>query len=396
MSAALPRTRVNPDNKASRAPNDGVRKIVFRPKDVPENVAQALREYRTWVGARGGKYGGEMSDSTIRRYRETARRLLGKCGIDGLTAEKVKLFVLAETEGLSVGTYNHYIDAVRKYAAFVVRDDEDAEFAKFYKPKLMHRKKQSARARKVYKPLPREELDATVKIARARGDEAFALYLEVAWDPLGRANEVLSLKVGDFDFETSEYGDAVVTFAFTKTGESQPGYIWTPGLAERIQDWFETRRAGPKDFAFPGVRSTSPELKQFADGSIKYHTAAHRFKKYYATSNLPKKLKHSLHNIRAGCAVFLDSQGYSKNSIMHLGRWDSVASLSRYIREEATVIQGDMERGRNAWLAREAPKVEVETPKASKSLADEARELREMGFTNAEIATMLSAQRRTA
>src|SRR2546425_8868302 len=96
MTAQLPRTRVNPDNKASRTTNDAVRKIVFRPKDVPEDVAQVLNEYRTWLSTQDGKYGGEMSDSTIRPYMETARRPLVKCGGDGITPQKGKGFIIAE------------------------------------------------------------------------------------------------------------------------------------------------------------------------------------------------------------------------------------------------------------------------------------------------------------
>lgn len=339
---------------------------VFEPKQVSETVARTLTDYKAWLGIQDGKYGGAVSDETVRRYTETARRLL--VALDDLTAENVKRFMLAETEGKSAGTYNHFCDAIRKFAEY---REERGLAHDFYTAKLFKRKKAGRQRRKVegrrggvYPPMNRDELEAVVAAARKRGDEPFAFYIEVAWDTLGRANEVLSLKVNDFDFASPEYGDAAVNFRETKTGEDQAGYIWSPSLAERIKDWFEVRGAKSNDWAFPGVLPTRKELRKYSDGRLKYHAAHRKFRIYCASAKL--ELPHSLHNIRAGSAVWMDAHDWKRTTIMYFGRWESLGALERYLREEASVVEADVQRGREAMLGRSAPQVTVVQPKENK------------------------------
>jgi len=299
-----------------------------------------------------GKKGGPVSNETVRKQSGVFRDLLNALGpVETWTTERVFGFVQTSTAGKSPQTFNQVIDTLNSVRKFVkVKLNKTAEW---HDVDVFGRKPVSTRSRHVLPPITRDELGAMVAAARKRGDETMALYLEVAWDTFGRASEVCALKVRDINFDTPEYGDAQVTFTETKTGYEQPGFIWTPGLAERLRDWFEHRPV-KSEWAFPGTKSTNPDAAGFYTGHVNYDSARNRFRTYMASAGVKR---HSLHNIRAGALVWAQAHGWTESTIMFFGRWESLSAMSRYSRAVKTVVEADVNRARAAM----APAVRVET-----------------------------------
>jgi integrase len=330
---------------------------MFSPTTQPTEVARTLTAYSDWRAMQHGKKGGPVSDETVRKQSGVFRGLLNGLGpVETWTTRRVFDYVQSSTMGKSPQTFNQVIDALNSVRKFV--KVELKQSVEWHDVDVFGRKPVSSRSRHVLPPIARDELEAVVAAARKRGDETMALYLEVAWDTFGRASELCALKVRDFDFDNPEYGDAQVTFSETKTGYEQPGFIWTPGLAERLRDWFENRRV-KTEWAFPGTKSTNPDAAEFYTGHVNYDSARNRFRTYMAAAGVKR---HTLHNIRAGALVWAQAHGWTESTIMFFGRWESLSAMSRYSRAVKTVVEADVNRARAAM----APAVRVKnTPRAA-------------------------------
>jgi integrase len=245
----------------------------------------------------------------VTAYTQRVLRLLGEVGLEP-TEDTVSDFVEAVTRGRKNSTYNGFVFAIKSYSRYRVHAGKTNGFAEYLRS-------QSTDDREVKDPITRRELDALIAEAiMKRDDETFALFLSVAWDTLGRAEELVSLKWGDIAFTPNAKMNtqATVTFTDGKTGRGLHGYLWSPGLADSLKAY------KPKD-----AKDSDPVFRD-----LTYGMADYRIETYAVAVGIERKVH--LHLIRAGAAVWLDSKKVPLSVIMKLGRWKSLAALQRYLR----------------------------------------------------------------
>jgi integrase len=276
-----------------------------------ENEAQG---FSSWLRRQGSRSHRRIADNTVIAYTKRIRRLLADVGMEP-NAETVSDFVDTVTKGRKNSTYNGFVFAIKSYSKYRISVGKTNGFAEYLRS-------QSTDDREVKDPITRRELDALIAEATKRDDETFALFLGVAWDTLGRAEELVSLTWGDIAFKPNAKMNtqATVTFADGKTGRGLHGYLWSPGLAASLKAY------KPKD-----AKDSDPVFRDLA-----YDAADYRLETYAVAVGIERKVH--LHLIRAGAAVWLDSKNAPLSVIMLMGRWKSLAAVQRYLRADEGLV----------------------------------------------------------
>ena len=306
-----------------------------------------LRDFWTWMLAQPSKSHRTTPETTANMYMSYVKRLINEVPETEWNPERVLLFVKEQSEGLSDEAWNNWYKSIKKFDAY----HEARGLPSNLSSKLVHITPADVEESQA-DPLTRAERDAIIRVAEQHDDEDMALWLEVDWDLMGRVcSDMDGFQWGWFDFKhgsdsTFDGYDGTTTFGQGKTGRGLKGYIWSPGLAEKLQQVKRRRKAKDIDYVF-----LNPEGRR---GDLRRDTIEDRLKRYADEAGVRKSENGDgnevhPHLIRAGAALelyLLKPYGMAPKEIMKMGRWRSIVALMRYLRISEGQLSSDLSRVR--------------------------------------------------
>ena len=172
----------------------------------------------------------------------------------------------------------------------------------------------------------------TEKTARTRGLEDIAL-LWICFDALLRISEALALEWRDI-LQLPD-GRTILTIKHSKTDQEGQGahqYI-SPGAMEALNA-HRPEGAKPTDRVFPmlsmdRLESNEKDIDSGSRPQKRYENALNRIKRAGVAAGLPHEITG--HSPRVGMAQTLAMAGFTAAEIAQVGRWESIATVLRYI-----------------------------------------------------------------
>ncbi len=288
--------------------------------------------FADWLAVQPSKTHRVTPRTTVHQYSSYVRRVLTEC--HDLTPSGVLGYVNGAANGGSNESFNNFVKAVKRYDRFVaeVADEKGLPAPIPLAKKLVQQYSQNDEESHA-DGLTRDEVDTLVRVAREQDDPEFALLVEVAWDLLARVGDMEGQTWAQVTFKTIKVAGfeigAVVDGIGKKTGAGGRGYVWTEGLAQRLKDIRQSRKAKDSEYIFHGGGER---------GDLRRDTINKRLKLYAELAGIAKdriaeeREEVHAHLLRGGAATFLAMKGVPIPAIKLMGRWKSLQALQRYLK----------------------------------------------------------------